>query len=115
MTARALRQMIRTAAPTVRLVVLNACFSDAVANEVRGVVDCVVGMSAAIGDEAARAFSVGFYRALGYRCSVGNAVDQAVAGLAARQLPDEHLPVCRPRDGVDANTFTLPSLDDDVS
>jgi WD40 repeat protein len=114
-TAKALRQMIRSAAPTVRLAVLNACFSEAVANELRGEVDCVVGMSAAIGDEAARAFSVGFYRALGYRRSVGNAVEQAVAGLAARQLPDEHLPVCRTREGVDASAFTLPSLDDDAS
>jgi CHAT domain-containing protein len=94
-TARALSQMIGTAAPSTRLVVLNACFSDAAAEAVLGVVGCVVGMTGAIGDDAARSFAVGFYRALGYRRSVGNAVAQAVATLAAKQLPDEHLPVCR--------------------
>jgi len=110
-SARALGQMIGTASPSTRLVVLNACFSDAVADALRGVVDCVVGMTGAIGDGAARSFAVGFYRALGYRRSVGNAVAQAVATMAAKQLPDEHLPVCRTRDGVSADQVILPSLD----
>jgi hypothetical protein len=91
-------------------VVLNACFSDAQAEPLRGVVDCVVGMRGAIGDAAARSFAVGFYRALGYRRSVGNAVAQAVATMAAMQLPDEHLPVCHTRDGVSADQVFLPSL-----
>jgi hypothetical protein len=100
--------MIAVAAPSARLVVLNACFSDEVARSLHRVVDCVVGMRGAVGDDAARSFSVGFYRALGNCRSVGNAVEQAVATLAAKQLPDEHLPVCRPRDGVCANQLFLP-------
>jgi hypothetical protein len=107
-SARALTQMIGSAAPSARLVVLNACFSDAVAEALRGVVDCVVGMRGAIGDDAARSFAVGFYRALGHRRSVGNAVEQAVATLAAKRLPDERLPICRTRDGVSAARLTLP-------
>jgi len=106
-SAGALTQMIGTAAPSARVVVLNACFSDAMADALRSVVDCVVGMRGAIGDDAARSFAVGFYRALGYRRSVGNAVAQAVAALAAKQLPDEHLPVCRTRDGVSADEVML--------
>jgi CHAT domain len=108
--AHALAQMIGSAAPAARLVVLNACFSDAAAEALRGVVDCVVGMRGAIGDDAARSFAVGFYRALGHRRSVGNAVDQAVATLAAKRLPGEHLPVCRTRDGVSAYQVTLSQL-----
>jgi hypothetical protein len=108
---RALAQMIASAAPSARVVVLNACFSDALAEPLRGVVDCVVGMTDAIGDEAARSFAVGFYRALGNRRSVGNAVAQGVATLAAKQLPGEHLPVCRTRDGVRADGVFLPSAD----
>jgi hypothetical protein len=107
-TGRALAQMIATAAPSARVVVLNACFSDAVARSLHRVVDCVVGMSGAVGDDAARAFSVGFYRALGNCRSVGNAVAQAVAMLAAKRLPDEHLPVCRTRDGICADRLFLP-------
>lgn len=107
-SGRALAQMIAVAAPSARLVVLNACFSDEVARSLHRVVDCVVGMRGAVGDDAARWFSVGFYRALGNCRSVGNAVEQAVASLAARQLPDEHLPVCRPRNGICANQLFLP-------
>jgi hypothetical protein len=109
--ARALAQMIGSAAPTARLVVLNACFSDAAAEALRHVVDCVIGMRGAIGDDAARSFAVGFYRALGHRRSVGNAFEQAVATLAAKRLPGEHLPVCRTRDGVSAARVMLPQLD----
>jgi hypothetical protein len=105
--ARALAQMIGSAAPFARLVVLNACFSDGLAEELDDVVDCVVGMRGAIGDDAARAFAVGFYRALGARRSVGNAVAQAAAALGARQLPDEHLPICRTRAGIDADAVIL--------
>lgn len=106
-TGRALTQMIASAAPSARVVVLNACSSDAVAESLRDAVDCVVSMNGAVDDDAARSFAVGFYRALGNCRSVGNAVAQAVATLAAKQLPDEHLPVCRTRDGVSADQIFL--------
>jgi hypothetical protein len=108
-SASALTQMIASAAPSARVVVLNACFSNALADSLCGVVDYVVGMAGAISDVAARSFAVGFYRALGHRRSVGNAVDQAVAILAAKRLPEAHLPTCRTRDGVDAARLTLPA------
>jgi CHAT domain len=105
---RALAQMIASAAPSTRVVVLNACFSDVLAESLRNLVDCVVGMSGAISDDAARSFAVGFYRALGYWRSIGNAIAQAIATLAAKRLPDEHIPVCRTRDGVNADQLFLP-------
>lgn len=106
--AHALAQMIASAAPSTRVVVLNACFSDVVAESLRNLVDCVVGMNGAISDDAARSFAVGFYRALGNWRSVGNAIAQAIATLAAKRLPDEHIPVCRTRDGVNADQLFLP-------
>ncbi|HWO24163.1 MAG TPA: CHAT domain-containing protein, partial [Kofleriaceae bacterium] len=108
-SGRALAQMISSAAPSARVVVLNACFSDDVAEALYTVVDCVVGMRGAIRDEAARSFAVSFYRALGHRCSVGAAVGQAVAVLAALHVSDEHLPVCRTRVGDDASQIFLSS------
>jgi hypothetical protein len=102
----ALTRMISSAAPSTRVVVLNACFSQSIAESLCGVVDCVVGMRA-IGDEAAHSFAVSFYRALGYRRSVGNAIAQAVATLAAKEFPDEHFPVCVTREGVSANEIVL--------
>lgn len=106
-TARALAMLIRSATDSVRLVVLNACYSEAQAEMLRSVVDCVVGMAGVIHDDAARAFAVGLYRALGHRRSVGHAVEHAVATLAAKQLPDEQLPRLRTRDGIDANQLVL--------
>lgn len=108
---RALAEMIATAAPRARVVVLNACYSDGLAEALRGAVDCVVGMRGAISDGAALVFAVAFYRALGNRCSIGNAVAQARATLAAKQLPDERLPAYRARDGLDADRLVLPMVE----
>lgn len=98
---RALAMMIDAAAREARVVVLNACFTATQSDVLRARVECVVGMDGAIGDDAARAFAIRFYGALGNRRSIGNAVDQAVAALAAKQLPDEVLPRCLTRDGID--------------
>ena len=96
--------------PVDELVVLNACSSDALAEPLRSVVDCVIGMSGALRDTAALTVSMALYRALGNLRSVGNAVAQAIAVLAAKRLPDEGLLVCRTRDGISANNIFLPRL-----
>lgn len=106
--APALTAMIASAAPTVRVVVLNACYSEPVAEALCRKVDCVVGMRSAIGDDAARSFAICFYRALGYRRSVGNAVEQADAALAAQQLDR---PICRTRAGIAADQIVLTGRD----
>jgi len=106
-TARALAMLSKATAASTRVVVLNACYSEPQADTLGNVVDCVVGMTGAIGDDAARSFAVGFYRALGDRRSVANAVEHAVATLAAKQYPDEQLPRCRIRDGADAHQVVL--------
>jgi CHAT domain-containing protein len=105
-TAHALKMMVKTAA-SARVVVLNACYSVSQANALRTVVDCVVGMTGAIRDDAARSFAVGFYRALGNHRSIGNAVEQAIATLAAKQLRDEYQPRCRTRPGINARQIFL--------
>jgi hypothetical protein len=97
--------MIRSASPSLSIVVANACYSDALSAELREVVDCVIGMSDAISDEAALVFAAALYRALGNRRSVGNAAAQAVDALAARQLLGQE-PRCRA--AVDADRLFLP-------
>jgi hypothetical protein len=108
-TARALAMMLRSVAASVRVVVLNACYSETQADELCSVVDCVVGMTGKVRADAARSSAVGFYRALGDRRSVASAVEHAVATLAAKQYPDEHFPRCRTRHGVDAYKVVLTS------
>lgn len=101
---------IKSSAASARVLVLNACYTDAQADELLTAIDCVIGMTGAIDDGAARSFAVAFYRALGNRRSVKDAVDHAVATLAAKQLIDEQLPRCRTRDGVSADQLVLSPL-----
>lgn len=73
------------AAPaSVRCVLLNACWSDALADALLHVTACVVGMTTEVEDMAAIPFAAGFYRALADGESVAAAVAagraQAVAG-----------------------------------
>ena len=106
-SARALAMMVEAAGLRVRVVVLNACYTTVQAEALRANVDCIVGMDGAICDLAARAFAMRFYGALGNRRSIGNAVAQGVAALAAKQLPDELLPRCMTRNGVHADQVHL--------
>lgn len=49
----------------VKCVLLNACFSEQTAQAISKHVDYVIGMNKEISDEAALAFSIGFYQAIG--------------------------------------------------
>src|SRR5262249_45425058 len=60
-TAQALHDTFGAAGSSVKLVVLSACYSDAQAEALRAHVDCIVGMSGSIIDDAARNFAIGFY------------------------------------------------------
>ena len=71
----------------VRCLVLNACWSDSLAQALLGVVPCVVGMAGPVGDAAAVAFAGGFYRTLAGGQSVASAVAGGQAHLLAQGLP----------------------------
>jgi hypothetical protein len=107
---RALAAMLAAASPSTRLVVLNACYTSSVAEALRRHVDCVVGMDGAIADVAARSFAVAFYRALGNRRSIGNAVAQSLATLAAKNQ-DDVKPICTTREGLVADKVFLSEAD----
>lgn len=64
-TGDALARLFALFRDTVRCVVLNACWSEAQARAIREHVPHVIGTRAEIPDEAALAFSAGFYKAIG--------------------------------------------------
>jgi len=103
----ALGRLFQAIRDDIRVVVLNACYSEEQAMAIAEVIDCVVGMSDSVGDESARRFSAGFYRALGFGRSVQNAFDQGLAAIALDGLDDEDVPVLHVRDGVDASQVVL--------
>lgn len=72
----------------VALVVLNSCYSREQANSIADVVPAVVGTTGAVGDEAARRFSVAFYRHLGNGGTLREAFRNAGDAVALHGLTD---------------------------
>ena len=110
-SAAALEDTFGAAGASVRLVVLSACHSDAQAQVLLAHVDCVVGMSGAIDDDAARSFAIGFYGGLGERESIAAAFRQGRAAIGLEGLRDVDRPQLRVRAGVDPSRLVLAGVD----
>jgi hypothetical protein len=125
--AGAIAETLAATAAPVKVIVLNACYSDQLAGELLAHADCVVGMDSAVADHAARSFAIGFYGALGEHEPVATAFRQGCAALrldefhdmppssrdsrdlasAERAKADEITPRLRVRPGVDASRLVL--------
>jgi len=77
---------------TIRLVVLNACYSQLQAKHIIAHIDGVIGMSGAIGDEAAVKFSSVFYEALASGENLQKAFDLGCVNIKLFGLKDEDAP-----------------------
>ncbi len=106
-SAQALEETFGAAGSSVQLVVLSACYSDVQARALLPHVGCVVGMSGALHETAARSFAIGFYGGLGERESVAAAFKHGCAAIRLEGLGDRHLPQLLVRAGVDAATLIL--------
>lgn len=107
--ADALSEALAAVSIGIRLVMLNACFSQLQGRHFAAVVDFFVGMSDAIHDESARVFSSAFYRALAFGASVQSAFDQGCAAIALQSLPGRDVPRLVCRDGLDPGSVILAS------
>jgi len=103
----ALNETFGAAGASVRLVVLNACYTEHQADGLLSHVDCVVGMGGSILDDSARSFAIGFYGGLGECESVALAYKQGRAAISLEGLRDGDKPRLRVRAGVDANRLIL--------
>jgi two-component system nitrogen regulation response regulator GlnG len=106
-TAAALRDTFGAAGASVKLVVLNACYSAVQADALLEHVDCVVGSRGSLRDDAARAFAIGFYGGLGERQSVAAAHAQGCAAISLEQPRSDARPQLRVRAHVDADQIVL--------
>ncbi|TMQ02767.1 MAG: CHAT domain-containing protein [Deltaproteobacteria bacterium] len=88
----ALEQTFGAAGSSVRLVVLNACYSELQAKALLAHVGCVVGMGGSIGDDAARSFAIGFYGGLAAGESIAIAYKQGCAAISVMGLYDSNCP-----------------------
>jgi hypothetical protein len=103
----ALKAVFTTLKDNIKLVVLNACYSEVQAKAIVEVIDCVIGMDKEIGDEAAIVFSSSFYRAIGFGRSVKEAFDQGIASLMLEGIPEHNIPKLIVRQDVDPSTVYL--------
>jgi hypothetical protein len=103
----ALEETFGAAGESVKLVVLNACYSEPQAEALLERVGCVVGVSGVIGHDSARNFAIGFYGGLGERASIAAAYKQGRAAISLEGLPDSDRPQLKVRDGVDASRLVL--------
>jgi|GEM_PF-691621 len=89
----ALAALFEQFADQVNCVVLNACYSDKQAKAIAAHINLVIGMSGAIGDEAAIAFSVGFYQALGAGRTIEDAYKLACVQIRLQSIPEHLVPI----------------------
>ena len=92
-SGNALRMVLHAAAQRVRLLVLNAGETEALARAIRSVVDVAIGMRDKVADDAARIFAAQLYSKIGHGCSVRKAYDGAVAELLRHSHPDADKPI----------------------
>lgn len=90
---RPLTRLLHQFKDSVRCVVLNACYSESQATEIRAQIDYVVGMSRGIDDESAAKFAVAFYDAVFAQCTFRQAFDIACTAIDLSNLPDHEVPV----------------------
>jgi CHAT domain len=106
-STEALEKTFGAAGASVKLVVLNACYSDVQAQAIVAHVGCVVGMIGSIRDDAARSFAIGFYGGLGERESIASAYKQGCAAISLQGIRDHDRPQLAVRPDVDASKLVL--------
>ncbi len=106
--------LLRNSGEGLRCIVLNACFSTRLAQELSLALPVVVvGMRHEVEDRTARMFTRHLYDAIAHGLSVDQALDGAAAAVRASGLPGGDLPQQNSHPHVDPQTLVLLSRGDD--
>ena len=106
----ALIDLFRTLKDNIRVVVLNACWTRAQAEEIAKTIDFTIGMNRPISDGAAIVFSRSFYQAHGFGRTMQEAFDLAKIALRLEGIPEHETPERFARTTADASRrFFFPS------
>ncbi|BAY27938.1 hypothetical protein NIES2100_77650 [Calothrix sp. NIES-2100] len=96
-SSQALAGLFELCKENVECVLLNACYSEVQAEAIFQHIDCVVGMSQAIGDRAAIDFAVGFYDGLGAGKSLEEAFKFGRSAINLEGIPEYDRPQLKQR------------------
>ena len=96
-STQALASLFKSFQEDIECVFLNACYSETQADSIHQHIDCVMGMSQAIGDNAAIKFAVGFYDALGAGKPYDICFELGCASIDLEGIPEYSTPVIKNR------------------
>ncbi len=92
-TPETLGALFQLVSNQVGCVLLNACYSESQARAIADHIPFVIGMSQEVTDQAALAFSVGFYQALGAGRTIEDAYQFGVVQIRFQGTPEHLIPV----------------------
>ena len=111
----ALADLFKLFAKQIQCVVLNACYAVVQAEAICPHIPYVIGMNQEIGDQAARKFAEGFYRAIWDDRSIEDAFDSGVSAIKLEGIPEELTPVLLKRDRSLPKSNTSINTNTDIS
>ncbi|MGH7490952.1 MAG: FHA domain-containing protein [bacterium] len=114
---RALSRLFSILKDNIRCVFLNACYSERQAHAIAEHIDCVIGMSNAIGDRAAISFTAAFYQALGFGRNIKTAFDLGCLQIDLERMNEQNTPKllclnCHPKEIVFASSGLIQNKTD---
>ena len=104
---KALTRVFKVLKGNIRCVILNACFSYPQACAISKEIDCVIGMSSSIRDDAAIAFSSSFYLAIASGASIKSSFDQGINQIMLLGIPQENIPQLICRKGINSSKIFI--------
>lgn len=88
----ALTSLFKQFQKQIQCVILNACYSQIQANAIAAYIKYVIGMTDAIDDKAAIAFSIGFYQALGAGKTIEESYQFGCVQILLQGIPGDKIP-----------------------
>jgi hypothetical protein len=96
-----LKTILHTLKDNIKIVILNACYSQSQADALKEEIDSIIGMNESIGDEAAILFAAAFYRGIGFGRSIQTSFELGNVALLDLGRKDDEVPQLLHKKGVD--------------
>ncbi|BAZ20598.1 hypothetical protein NIES4073_14740 [Kalymmatonema gypsitolerans NIES-4073] len=96
-SSQSLARLFKLFQDKVECILLNACYSEEQALAIHQNINCVIGMSQAVGDRAAIKFAIGFYDAIGAGRNYEDAFEFGCTSIDLEGIPESGTPVLKSR------------------
>ena len=104
-------ELINVPSDSLRLVVLNNCYSSIISERIINNIEASIGMSTSIGDAAAIVFASQLYSSIGFGLSLEKAFQQATLALKLYDIPEDETPKLYVSEGIEAKDIYLVTKD----